>query len=77
MNVLPVAPEIGLPVLPEFPTYHWNDGEVPEAAVINVVVEPMAMVTDPGWVVMAGGIRMVMVAVLESTDPSTLVMRAQ
>jgi hypothetical protein len=77
VKVLPVAPDTGVAVLPEFPRYHWKVGEVPEAAMLKVAVEPLAMETDPGWVVKAGGIRMVIVAAFESTDPSTLVTRAQ
>ena len=67
-----MAPEIGLPVTPEFPTYHWKVGVVPEAVTPNVAVLPVMIVMDTGWVVKTGGIALastVTIAVLELAVP--------
>ena len=52
-----VAPETGLEVTPEAPTYHWKVGAgLPDAATVIVVVPPLLMVVETGWVVMAGAV---------------------
>ncbi len=72
-----VAPETGLVVTPVLPRYHWKVGEVPEAATVSVVVPPLLMVADTGWVVMEGGVITVTVAAFELTVPAELEARAQ
>ena len=74
-----VAPEIGLVVTPDAPRYHWNVGEVPNAATVRMVVPPLLMVVETGWVVMPGAVTLttVIVAALESAAPEVLVARAQ
>ena len=72
-----VAPGTGLVVTPEVPRYHWKVGEVPEAATVRVVVPPLLIVTDEGWVVIAGGEITVTVAAFELALPAALVARAQ
>ena len=62
---------------PEVPLYHWNVGDVPEAVTVRVVVPPLMMVVEAGCEVMAGGIRMLTVAVVVSAVPAELVARAQ
>jgi hypothetical protein len=50
-----VAPETGLVMTPEAPAYHWKvGGGVPEAATVRVVVAPLLMVMEAGFVVIAG-----------------------
>lgn len=57
VNEAEVAPETGLPVDPAVPVYHWNVGDgVPDAARVRVVVPPLLMVTEAGWVSMTGGL---------------------
>ena len=72
-----VAPETGLVVTPVLPRYHWKVGEVPEAATVRVVVPPLLMVVETGWVVIAGGEITVTVAVFELAVPAVLVALAQ
>ena len=72
-----VSPESGFEVSAEFPRYHWKEGEVPVATTVNVVVSPVAMVTDVGGAVMAGAKITVTRAVSESAVPLTLVARTQ
>ena len=70
-----VAPEIGFVVVPELPRYHWNVGEVPEAATVSVVVVPLLMVMDAGLVVIAGSVTpcaTLMVKSLEIDPPELL-----
>ena len=73
VKVVEVAPETGLVVTPEEPTYHWKVvGEVPEAVTLKVAVFPVIMVVDAGWVVMTGRLAVVTtvtIAVLESAVP--------
>jgi hypothetical protein len=64
-------------VTPELPTYHWNVGEVPDADTLNVAVEPLVIVTELGWVVIAGAVMTVAVATAESAVPAALVARTQ
>lgn len=59
------------------PRYHWKVGEEPEAATLKVAVPPLLIVTDTGWVVMAGGVITVTVAAFELAEPAVLLARAQ
>lgn len=77
LNDAEVAPETGVVVTPEAPLYHWNVGDVPEAATVSVAVPPLLMVEEAGWEVMAGGMRTLTVAVVVSAVPAELVARAQ
>ena len=63
VKLVPVAPDIGLVVTPEFPAYHCKVGEVPEAATVKVAVEPLLMVTETGCVVIVGGVTVPALAV--------------
>ena len=77
VNDAPVAPLTGLVMMPDDPAYHWNVGAVPEAAAVNVAVAPLLTVTGAGWVVIAGGMITVALAVLEFAVPAALVARTQ
>ena len=68
---------IALVVTPELPWYHWNVGEVPEAATLRVVVAPLLIAMEAGWVVMTGATAMVTVAVSELALTVPLVTRTQ
>ena len=59
------------------PRYHWKVGWEPDAATVRVVVVPLLMVVESGWVVMAGGTRTVAVTVLELAIPAALLARTQ
>ena len=72
-----MAPETGLEVTPDAPLYHWNVGDVPDAATVKVAVPPLLMVVETGAKVIVGGIRTLMVAAFEFADPEALVARAQ
>ena len=77
VNELAVAPATGLAVTPEFPTYHWKVSEAPEAVTLKVVLAPLLMLTETGWLVMTGGKLTVAIAVVESADPAALLARTQ
>ena len=72
-----MAPSIGWEMSPVAPRYHWKVDGVPEAATLSAADEPLLIVVESGWVVMAGGMRTVAVAVLESTVPARLLARTQ
>ena len=74
-----VAPDTGSVVIPELPRYHWKVGDVPEAATVRVVVPPLLIVVETGWVVIDGAVTVltVMVAAFESEVPAPLLARAQ
>jgi hypothetical protein len=64
-------------VTPEFPTYHWYVGEVPDADTLNVAVVPLLIVTEAGWAVIAGAVMTVAVAAVEFAVPAALDTRTQ
>jgi len=73
--VLPVAPDIGVAVLPLVPTYHWNEsGAVPLAVTVIVVDEPAVIVPGLGFgpLVTAGGVHVLLVTVTVAVELLTL-----
>jgi hypothetical protein len=39
-------------MMPEAPVYHWNLGDVPDAAALRVTLPPLLIVAEVGYVVM-------------------------
>ena len=52
---------------------------MPDASTLRVVVEPLLMVMEAGWLVMAGAVTLATnkLAVCESADPAALLARTQ